>query len=170
MKFGPVENITCCENLGDHMIGNVFVKFEDEEDCRKACEGLSGRFYAGRLVTAEYSPVTDFREGRCRQFEEQHCMRGGYCNFLHLKPVPRFARKYLKRGGSDKRRRSRSRGRGRRGYRKFPIRGTSEERRACISQWNRERERRLGEMDRIHGSRPQDNTVNNVSLPGPPQG
>jgi len=170
LKYGDVESVMVCDNLGDHMIGNVYVKYCDEDDTEKALVGLSGRFYAGRLVTAEYSPVTDFREGRCRQFEEQHCMRGGYCNFLHLKPVPRFARKYLKRGGSDKRRRSRSRGRGRRGYRKFPIRGTSEERRACISQWNRERERRLGEMDRIHGSRPQDNTVNNVSLPGPPQG
>jgi len=149
MKFGPVENITCCENLGDHMIGNVFVKFEDEEDCRKACEGLAGRFYAGRLVNAEFSPVTDFREGRCRQFEEDNCQRGGYCNFLHLKSTPRWARKILSRG--KKKRSSRETDRGRRGYRRFPIRGTSEERRYCISQWNRERNRRLSEMDRIQG-------------------
>merc|ERR550525_421506 len=123
LKFGDVEEVMVCDNLGDHMIGNVYVKYCDEDDAEKALVGLSGRFYAGRLVTAEYSPVTDFREGRCRQFEEQHCMRGGYCNFLHLKPVPRFARKFLKRR-SKRRRKSRSRERsrgsgGRRGYRKF---------------------------------------------------
>merc|ERR1719384_1488573 len=168
IKFGDVEELMVCDNLGDHMIGNVYVKYCDEDDAEKALVVLSGRFYAGRLVPAEYSPVTDFREGRCRQFEEQHCMRGGYCNFLHLKPVPRFARKFLKRR-SERRRKSRSRGRGgRRGYRKFPIRGTSEERRACIAQWNRERERRLGEMDRIHGSRP-DAPNEPKPLPGPPK-
>jgi len=156
LKFGDVEAVMVCDNLGDHMLGNVYVKYCDEEDTEKAVVGLSGRFYAGRLVTAELSPVTDFREGRCRKYDEHYCMRGGYCNFLHLKAVPRFARKYLRRERVDRRRRrSRSRGRGRRGYRKFPIRGTSEERRACISQWNQERERRLGEMDRIQGREPK---------------
>ena len=29
-----------------------------------------GRFYAGRMLSCEYSPVTDFREARCRQFDE----------------------------------------------------------------------------------------------------
>lgn len=157
MKFGRVVNITCVENLGEHMIGNVFVKFEDEEDCQKALAGLAGRFYAGRLVNAEYSPVTDFREGRCRQFEEDNCKRGGYCNFMHLKSTPRWARKILSKArdqsfgtvnGRKKRSRETDRGQ-RRGYRRFPIRGTSEERRKCISQWNRERNRRLTEIERI---------------------
>lgn len=46
------------------MLGNVYVKFEDEEDAEKALKGLSGRYYAGRPLAVEYSPVTDFREAR----------------------------------------------------------------------------------------------------------
>ena len=29
--------------------------------------------------------MTDFREARCRQFDETTCSRGGYCNFMHIK-------------------------------------------------------------------------------------
>jgi hypothetical protein len=35
------------------------------------------RYYAGRLIRAEFSPVTDFREARCRAFHESRCNRGG---------------------------------------------------------------------------------------------
>jgi len=171
LKYGNVEKVMVCDNLGEHIIGNVFVKYVDEDDAAKALVGISGRFYAGRRLTAEYSPVTDFKAGTCQQFEERSCQRGGYCNFLHFKPVPRFARKFFAR--SDRRRRSRSRSKGRKGYRRFPIRGTSEERRKCISSWNRERERRLREIERIQGSRPQEDVTNkgfahSYPLPGPP--
>jgi len=169
LRFGDVMAVLVCDNIGDHMIGNVYVKFCEENGTEKALAGLTGRFYAGRLVNAEYSPVSDFREGRCRQFEEQQCARGGYCNFLHFKPTPRFARKFLRTkgraGGGASRRLSRSRLRRKgnsREYKVFPIRGTSLERRECITQWNRERARRLKEMDRI--VRPKEGQ----SLKGPP--
>ena len=50
-----------------------------------------GRFYAGRPIVCEFSPVTDFREATCRQYEENTCTRGGYCNFMHLRPISRSA-------------------------------------------------------------------------------
>ena len=53
-----------CDNICEHMLGNVYVKFEDEEDAEKALQGLSGRYFAGRPLAVEYSPVTDFREAR----------------------------------------------------------------------------------------------------------
>ena len=31
-SYGPIEELHVCDNLNDHMIGNVYVKFEDEED------------------------------------------------------------------------------------------------------------------------------------------
>jgi len=68
-----------------HLVGNVYVKYEFEEDAEKAMKALTGRFYGGRLLVPEYSPVTDFREGRCRQYDLNECQRGGQCNFLHLK-------------------------------------------------------------------------------------
>ncbi|KAH9660179.1 splicing factor U2af small subunit A [Citrus sinensis] len=140
----------------------------------------------GRPIIVDFSPVTDFREATCRQYEENTCNRGGYCNFMHLKRISRDLRRQL--FGRYRRRHSRSRsrspyrqrshedrshsGNGRRyddrdkyyesrsrrhrstspshrrgrsrspGGRRYhsPVREGSEERRAKIEQWNRERE------------------------------
>jgi len=151
MKFGNVDIINVVENLGDHMFGNVYVKFKYEEEAEKALQALSGRYYAGRVLLPEYSPVTDFREARCRQFEESTCTRGGYCNFMHLKRIPRHLRKVLrkkkhKRRSSRSRSRSRSRSKGkRRGSRERRSRSIdfkragSAERRAVLAAWNQQR-------------------------------
>lgn len=79
-----------CDNLADHMVGSVYVKFSDEEGAAAALQGLQGRFYGGRPIQIEFSPVTDFREATCRQYEENTCTRGGYCNFMHLRPISRY--------------------------------------------------------------------------------
>lgn len=63
-SYGKIDELHVCDNLNDHMLGNVYVKFEDEEDAEKALRGLTGRYYAGRPLVVEYSPVTDFREAR----------------------------------------------------------------------------------------------------------
>jgi len=70
MKFGDVEELNICENLGDHMVGNVYAKFFDEEKADDALKALLGRFYAGRPLIVEFSPVTDFREVRDRRARE----------------------------------------------------------------------------------------------------
>ncbi|KAH9660176.1 splicing factor U2af small subunit A [Citrus sinensis] len=178
-KYGEIESLNVCDNLADHM-------FREEEQAARALKSLSGRFYAGRPIIVDFSPVTDFREATCRQYEENTCNRGGYCNFMHLKRISRDLRRQL--FGRYRRRHSRSRsrspyrqrshedrshsGNGRRyddrdkyyesrsrrhrstspshrrgrsrspGGRRYhsPVREGSEERRAKIEQWNRERE------------------------------
>ena len=70
-------------------VGNVYVNFREEEQASSALRALTGRFYAGRPIMADFSPVTDFREATCRQYEEQTCNRGGYCNFMHLMKLNR---------------------------------------------------------------------------------
>ena len=87
-KFGRLEGLYVADNLGDHMIGHLYAKFRDEEEATDCLQVMHGRYYNGRLILVEYSPVTDFREARCRDFDECNCQRGGYCNFLHVKPVP----------------------------------------------------------------------------------
>ena len=86
-NFGELKELNVCDNLGDHMIGNVYAKFTDEEGASKAFNALAGKYYHSNLVQEEYSPVINFRECRCRNYEEDKCERGGFCNFLHLKHV-----------------------------------------------------------------------------------
>ena len=86
-NFGELKELNVCDNLGDHMIGNVYAKFNDEEGASKAYNALAGKYYKSNLVQEEFSPVINFRECRCRNYEEDKCERGGFCNFLHLKHV-----------------------------------------------------------------------------------
>ncbi|KTG40492.1 hypothetical protein cypCar_00020146, partial [Cyprinus carpio] len=68
-KYGEVEEMNVCDNLGDHLVGNVYVKFRREEDAEKAVLDLNNRWFNGQPMHAELSPVTDFREACCRQYE-----------------------------------------------------------------------------------------------------
>merc|ERR1712142_679023 len=102
-KYGEIEEMNVCDNLGDHLVGNVYIKFREEEDAEKAVTDLNNRWYNGNPIYAELSPVTDFREACCRQYEMGECTRGGFCNFMHLKPIPRELRRKLygrRRGGA----------------------------------------------------------------------
>ena len=67
----------------------------DEDEAARALQGFQGRYYAGKPIAVEFSPVTDFREATCRQYEENCCSRGGYCNFMHVRPVSRDLRKQV---------------------------------------------------------------------------
>ncbi|KAG2686484.1 hypothetical protein I3760_09G007500 [Carya illinoinensis] len=110
-KYGLLESLNICDNLADHMVGNVYVQFREEEDASNALRNLTGRFYSGRPIIVDFSPVTDFREATCRQYEENVCNRGGYCNFMHLKKIGKELRRKL--FGRNRRRHSHSRSRSR---------------------------------------------------------
>eukprot|EP00270_Netrium_digitus_P009290 TRINITY_DN2827_c0_g1_i1.p1 TRINITY_DN2827_c0_g1~~TRINITY_DN2827_c0_g1_i1.p1 ORF type:complete len:346 (+),score=37.68 TRINITY_DN2827_c0_g1_i1:80-1117(+) len=105
-RYGEIESLNVCDNIADHMVGNVYVNFREEEQAAAALQALTGRFYAGRPIIADFSPVTDFREATCRQYEENTCNRGGYCNFMHLRKISRELRRKL--FGDKRRSRSRS--------------------------------------------------------------
>ncbi|XP_038062681.1 splicing factor U2AF 35 kDa subunit-like [Patiria miniata] len=109
-KYGEIEEMNVCDNLGDHLVGNVYVKYRREEDAEAAVTDLNNRWFNGQPIRAELSPVTDFREACCRQYEMGECTRGGFCNFMHLKPISRQLRRDLY-GRRKKGRRSRSRSR-----------------------------------------------------------
>ncbi|KAJ3161272.1 Splicing factor U2AF 26 kDa subunit [Geranomyces variabilis] len=94
-KYGEIEEMNVCDNVGDHLVGNVYVRYKYEEDAGNAVTALNERFYAGRPLYAELSPVTDFGEACCRQYEMAECTRGGFCNFMHLKLVSRSLEKEL---------------------------------------------------------------------------
>jgi len=115
-KYGEVEEMNVCDNLGDHLVGNVYIKFAGETSAEKAVEDLNNRWFGGRPIYAELSPVTDFREACCRQYEMGECTRAGFCNFMHLKPISRELRRQLygrMRGPNSKNGKKRSRSRSR---------------------------------------------------------
>ena len=103
-KFGRLEALHVCDNLGDHMVGHVYAKFSDEEEAADALNIMNGRYYLGRRLEVEFSPVTDFREARCRDFDEDTCRRGGFCNFMHIKPVPMCLIRDMEDDAEDERR------------------------------------------------------------------
>ena len=49
-KYGELEELHVCDNIGEHMLGSVYAKFYQEEDSQKALKGLLGRFYAGKPI------------------------------------------------------------------------------------------------------------------------
>lgn len=94
-KYGEIEEMNICDNLSEHLAGNTYVKFRYEEDAEKACSDLNERWFNGRPIYAELSPVTDFHEACCRQYQMGECPRGGFCNFMHLKPISNTLRRKL---------------------------------------------------------------------------
>ncbi|KAM0719602.1 hypothetical protein Q7P37_003732 [Cladosporium fusiforme] len=115
-KFGEIEEVVVCDNNNDHLIGNVYARFKYEDSAQAASENLNSRWYGGRPIYAELSPVTDFREACCRLNSGEGCVRGGFCNFIHRKePSPELDRelelatkKWLRERGRDERSVSRS--------------------------------------------------------------
>ena len=49
-NFGEIEDIVVCDNIGDHLIGNVYVKFVYDDDAKACKDGLTGRYYGGNFL------------------------------------------------------------------------------------------------------------------------
>ncbi|KAL7525286.1 LOW QUALITY PROTEIN: hypothetical protein ACHAWF_001289 [Thalassiosira exigua] len=92
-KLGGLEALHICNNLGDHVIGHVYAKFSEEKEAANALSVMNRRYYDGRWklpVEVEFSAVSDFRKAHCRDLDEDTCRRWGFCNFMHIKPVPLY--------------------------------------------------------------------------------
>ncbi|SJX64136.1 related to splicing factor U2AF 35 kd subunit [Sporisorium reilianum f. sp. reilianum] len=94
-QYGQLVEMHVCDNVGDHLIGNVYARYRYEADAQRAVDALNDRWYDGKPLFAELSPVTDFQEACCRQNETNECNRGGFCNFMHLRYASRPIRKQL---------------------------------------------------------------------------
>ncbi|CDH54297.1 splicing factor u2af subunit [Lichtheimia corymbifera JMRC:FSU:9682] len=49
-SFGEVEEMIVCDNIGDHLVGNVYCQFRYEEAAGKAVESLNNRFYVDHCM------------------------------------------------------------------------------------------------------------------------
>ena len=94
-QYGEIEDMIVVDNLGDHIVGNVYVKYSEEEFSENAHQNINGRFFNGKKIDAHFSPVTDFLNAKCKQYIDGSCKRGGYCNYMHIKPLSRSFKKEL---------------------------------------------------------------------------
>ena len=76
-NYGELKELYIVDNLGDHLIGNVYARFNDEVSASKAFNALAGKYYHSNLVEEEYSPINSIRDARCKKFDEGVCQRGG---------------------------------------------------------------------------------------------
>jgi splicing factor U2AF subunit len=83
------------DNLGDHIVGNVYVRYTNEDYAENAIMNINGRFFNGKKIDAQYSSVTDFGNAKCKQYLDGSCKRGGYCNYMHIKPLSKSLKKQL---------------------------------------------------------------------------
>jgi len=141
-KHGDVLETLTMENQGDHLIGNTFVKFSDEEQAAEAKKLIHGRHYAGRQVVCKFSPVSDFDNARCRDYVSGHCQRGAFCNFAHFLESPKWASKYLRENTTSSLQQRRIAAR--KSETIFPVGGSRRSRMKMIEKWNQDREAKRG--------------------------
>ncbi|XP_030579226.1 U2 small nuclear ribonucleoprotein auxiliary factor 35 kDa subunit-related protein 2 [Archocentrus centrarchus] len=83
-SVGKVLQFKVSCNHEPHLRGNVYVQFDTEEQCKEAFIKFNGRWYAGRQLHCEISPVTRWKNAICGLFDRQKCPKGKHCNFLHV--------------------------------------------------------------------------------------
>ncbi|XP_044526284.1 U2 small nuclear ribonucleoprotein auxiliary factor 35 kDa subunit-related protein 2 [Gracilinanus agilis] len=83
-NVGKVIQFKVSCNFEPHLRGNVYVQYQSEEECQAAFSLFNGRWYAGRQLQCEFSPVTRWKMAICGLFGRQKCPRGKHCNFLHV--------------------------------------------------------------------------------------
>uniref|UniRef100_A0A914EDZ6 Uncharacterized protein n=2 Tax=Acrobeloides nanus TaxID=290746 RepID=A0A914EDZ6_9BILA len=102
-RYGEILELHILENIAEHLIGNVYVKFRRKTDAQKAMKELNQRWFNGSPIYAELCPVNDFRDASCRQYEINECTRGGFCNFMHIRPISLKFKKSLQKRLLEKR-------------------------------------------------------------------
>lgn len=120
MNLGKIAELRVVSNLGDHLLGNVYIRFESKADAARVTEELRSKSFEGILLLPELSPVVEFANGCCKEDAQGECSRGGACNYLHIVKISKSvleklekeqSKLYKKREERDKKRSKRSRSR-----------------------------------------------------------
>jgi hypothetical protein len=81
-----LRSVKILSNESPHLSGLVFVFFGAEMDAANAVATLNGRYYAGRQIQAELSPVQDWNQAVCASLPD--CPKGASCTFPHVYETP----------------------------------------------------------------------------------
>lgn len=89
MEFGRIAELRVVSNLGDHLLGNVYIRFEDTAVATRITKELRAKKLNEIIVLPELSTVTNFAEACCKEDLDGTCVRGAQCNYLHIMKVSR---------------------------------------------------------------------------------
>ncbi len=56
-KFGEIVDLIVADNVGDHMVGNVYVRYAKESEAIYCLEKMKDSCYDNRQLKCEFSPV-----------------------------------------------------------------------------------------------------------------
>lgn len=112
MEFGNIVELRVVDNLCEHLLGNVYIKFDSEVAAQAACDGLRKKLYNGILLLPELSTVVDFTEACCKEDREGECKRLAACNYLHMKKVSKTLLEKLQKAQEHLRKKEARRARG----------------------------------------------------------
>ena len=91
-KFGEVENLNVCDNIADHMVGSVYVKFVDETAAAKALQvrgtGTPAAFCCADLLFAHMADTGQALQ-IAQSLSEQLCGVKSRDGSVHLMPNDR---------------------------------------------------------------------------------
>ncbi|XP_065056685.1 U2 small nuclear ribonucleoprotein auxiliary factor 35 kDa subunit-related protein 2-like isoform X2 [Rhopilema esculentum] len=83
-SVGQVQQFKVCCNFEPHLRGNVYIQYKSENDALNAYAKFNGRWYAGKQLSLQFSPVNKWKSAICGTFARNRCPRGKNCNFLHV--------------------------------------------------------------------------------------
>lgn len=93
-KLGEIKNLVVCENVNNHLNGNVYVQFVRTQEASEASKQLNSEWFNERPVYSTLSPVRDFEEAYCHEYSVGACEHGERCNYMHLRyPTPDLEQK-----------------------------------------------------------------------------
>lgn len=50
-KYGRLHELHVCDNVEDHLLGNLYARFEWEDEAQRALEAINGRWYDGASLS-----------------------------------------------------------------------------------------------------------------------
>ena len=69
-KLGEIIQFKVSKNHANHLRGNVYIQFKDQQIAGQAYESLLGRFYAAKQLFPEFVPITKWKNAICGLYEK----------------------------------------------------------------------------------------------------
>ena len=67
--------VKVCDNVGDHLIGNVYARYEWEAEAQAAVDNLNDRWYAGKFLIGAAMTDHNTQLGSPRNAQADRCTR-----------------------------------------------------------------------------------------------